>query len=98
MQYGSRLKLCRRGHFRKKLTTTGILARVARIDVGEKVLGTGKYPDDFYLDGMLYGSALRSKYPRARVLSIDKTKALALPGVEAVVTAKIFQERIKSGI
>ena len=35
-------------------------SRVARIDVGEKVLGTGKYPDDFYLDGMLYGSALRS--------------------------------------
>ena len=29
--------------------------RVARIDVAEKVLGTGKYPDDFYLDGMLYG-------------------------------------------
>ena len=73
-------------------------SRVARIDVGEKVLGTGKYPDDFYLDGMLYGSALRSKYPRARVLSIDKTKALALPGVEAVVRRKIFQERIKSGI
>ena len=68
------------------LYTSG--SRVARIDVGEKVLGTGKYPDDFYLDGMLYGSALRSKYPRARVLSIDKTKALALPGVEAVVTAE----------
>ena len=31
--------------------------RVARIDVEEKVLGAGKYPDDFYLDGMLYGSS-----------------------------------------
>ena len=49
--------------------------RVARIDVEEKVLGTGKYPDDFYLDGMLYGVALRSKYARARVLSIDTSKA-----------------------
>ena len=36
-------------------------SRVARIDVGEKVLGTGKYPDDFYPEGMLYGVALRSK-------------------------------------
>lgn len=59
----------------------------ARIDVTEKVLGTGKYPDDFYLDGMLYGSALRSRYARARVLSIDTSKAKELPGVEAVVTA-----------
>ena len=50
-----------------------------RIDAQEKVLGTGKYPDDIYLDGMLYGSAVRSKYPRARVLAIHKEKAEALP-------------------
>ena len=61
--------------------------RVSRIDVEEKVLGTGRYPDDFYLDGMLYGTALRSQYARARVLSIDTSKARALDGVEAVVTA-----------
>lgn len=36
---------------------------------------------------MLYGSALRSRYARARVLSIDTSKAKELPGVEAVVTA-----------
>ena len=41
----------------------------------------------FYLDGMLYGSALRSRYARARVLSIDTSKQKELPGVEAVVTA-----------
>ena len=51
------------------------------------MLGTGKYPDDYYPEGMLYGAALRSKYPRARVLSIDTSAAEALPGVEAVVTA-----------
>lgn len=62
-------------------------SRVSRIDVEEKVLGTGKYPDDYYPEGMLYGAALRSKYPRARVLSIDTSAAEALPGVEAVVTA-----------
>ncbi|MDY5846202.1 MAG: selenium-dependent xanthine dehydrogenase [Bariatricus sp.] len=62
-------------------------SRVHRLDVEEKVLGYGKYPDDFYLDGMCYGSALRSKYPRARVLSIDTAAAKALPGVITVLTA-----------
>ena len=62
-------------------------SRVHRLDVDEKVLGYGKYPDDYYLDGMCYGTALRSKYPRARVLSIDTTAAKALPGVIDVFTA-----------
>ena len=62
-------------------------SRVHRLDVEEKVLGYGKYPDDYYLDGMCYGTALRSKYPRARVLSIDTTAAKSLPGVIDVFTA-----------
>ena len=61
--------------------------RVHRLDVEEKVLGYGKYPDDVYLEGMCYGSALRSKYPRARVLDIDVSAAQALPGVVCVLTA-----------
>ncbi len=61
--------------------------RVHRLDVEEKVLGYGKYPDDVYLDGMCYGSAVRSKYPRARVLEIDTSAAKALPGVVCVLTA-----------
>ena len=35
-------------------------ARVPRVDVEEKVTGTGVYPDDVYMDGMLYASAVRS--------------------------------------
>ncbi|MDY4922764.1 selenium-dependent xanthine dehydrogenase [Frisingicoccus sp.] len=62
-------------------------SRVHRLDVEEKVLGYGKYPDDYYLENMCYGSALRSKYPRARVLSIDTSIAKALPGVIGVFTA-----------
>ena len=62
--------------------------RVHRLDVEEKVLGYGKYPDDIYMDGMCYGSAVRSKYPRARVLSIDTAAAKALPGVVCVLTAE----------
>ena len=61
--------------------------RVPRVDVAEKVRGTGQYPDDIYLDGMLYGSAVRSAYPRARVLAIHKEEAEALPGVACVLTA-----------
>ena len=63
-------------------------SRVHRIDVAEKVQGYGKYPDDVYVDGMCYGSAVRSQYPRARVLSIDTSEAEALPGVVCVLTAK----------
>ena len=63
-------------------------SRVSRIDVAEKVQGNGKYPDDIYIDGMCYGSAVRSAYPRARVLSIDTSEAEKLPGVVCVLTAK----------
>lgn len=72
-------------------------SRVHRVDVEEKVLGYGKYPDDYYLDGMCYGTALRSKYPRARVLSIDTTAAKALPGVVGVFTAEDIPGENKIG-
>lgn len=68
-------------------TNWAVGSRVQRLDAKEKVLGTGKYPDDYYFDGMLYGGALRSKYARARVLSIDVSKAKALDGVVAILTA-----------
>lgn len=58
-----------------------------RIDVKEKVLGYGEYVDDMQVPGMIYGSAIRSSYPRAKVLSIDGSKALELDGVHAVITA-----------
>ena len=61
-------------------------SRVHRLDVEEKVLGYGQYPDDVYVDGMCYGVAVRSKYARARVLSIDTSEAEAMEGVVAVLT------------
>lgn len=54
---------------------------VIRVDVKDKVTGTGKYPDDIYEKNQLNVVAVRSKYPRARVLSIDKSKALEIDGV-----------------
>ena len=71
--------------------------RAVRIDVAEKVQGYGKYPDDVYIDGMIYGGAVRSKYPRARVLAIHKEKAEALPGVLGVYTAEDIPGQIKVG-
>ena len=71
--------------------------RVRRIDVAEKVQGCGQYPDDVYVEGMCYGSAVRSQYPRARVLSIDKSEAEALPGVVCVLTAEDVPGKLNVG-
>jgi selenium-dependent xanthine dehydrogenase len=72
-------------------------SRVQRLDAEEKVLGTGKYPDDYYPEGLCHASALRSKYPRARVRSIDTSAAKALPGVIAVLTAEDIPGENKIG-
>lgn len=64
---------------------------VIRCDVEGKVLGTAKYSDDvdeIDLPGMLFCSAVRSKYPRAKVKKIDIEAAKKVPGVVAVYTAK----------
>lgn len=70
---------------------------IQRVDAREKVLGTGQYPDDIYLDGMIYGSAVRSEHPRARVLAIHDEEAKALPGVVGVFTARDIPGSIKVG-
>lgn len=75
----------------------GVGQKVRRIDVAEKVLGYGEYVDDMVVEGLIYGSAVRSAYPRARVLSIDASKALALEGVRGVVTAEDIPGNIKIG-
>lgn len=59
-----------------------------RLDSREKILGRGIYTDDYEMDGMLHASAVRTEYPRAKILKIDFSKALELDGVEAVFTAK----------
>ncbi|NZA40170.1 selenium-dependent xanthine dehydrogenase [Eubacterium callanderi] len=68
-----------------------------RVDAREKVLGTGEYPDDLYLDGMIYGSAVRAEYPRARVLAVHTDEAKALPGVIGIFTAEDIPGSVKVG-
>src|SRR5262249_57235281 len=58
----------------------------ARVDGTGKVTGATRYADDLFLPRMLYGKLLRSPHPHARILSVDTSKATALPGVFAVIT------------
>ena len=63
-------------------------ADLHRVDAKEKVLGTGVFTDDIVLPGMIYAKALRSRYPRARVLKIDLSRAEKHPDVVRILTAK----------
>ena len=62
--------------------------RAPRVDGPAKATGQAKYADDLTVQGMLWGAILHSPLAHARILHIDTSKALKLPGVKAVVTAK----------
>ena len=66
--------------------------RPIRHDGPEKVMGRARYAADIHLPGMLYGKILRSPHAHARIRSIDPSRALALPGVKAVVTSADLPE------
>jgi CO/xanthine dehydrogenase Mo-binding subunit len=57
-----------------------------RIDAVEKITGKAIYTGDINLPDLHYGSIVRSPFPHARLIKIDKEKALAIEGVIAVVT------------
>jgi CO/xanthine dehydrogenase Mo-binding subunit len=59
-----------------------------RVDALGKVTGCAKFAEDYNVAHQLYGKVLRSKYPHAKILRIDLTKAKQLPGVEAILTAE----------
>jgi xanthine dehydrogenase molybdenum-binding subunit len=61
--------------------------RPIRPDGTDKVIGRAQYGADIRLTGLLYGKILRSPHAHARIKSIDVSRALAHPGVKAVVTA-----------
>lgn len=61
---------------------------VSRIDAVAKVIGKAVYSDDLVLPNMLVGKVLRSAYAHAKILRLDVSKARALPGVHAVLTAE----------
>lgn len=61
--------------------------RITKLDAPEKASGKTRYVHDLNLPGQLHGMILRSKHLHARITRIDTSKARALPGVHAVLTA-----------
>ena len=64
--------------------------RPIRHDGLDKVTGRARYGADIDMPGLIHGKVLRSPHPHARIRGIDTSKAEALPGVRAVVTAADF--------
>src|SRR5215469_8325137 len=69
-------KVCGMGH------------RMKRKEDPRFIQGKGRYIDDVKLPGMLYMDIVRSPYAHAKVLKIDASEALAMPGVVAVITGE----------
>ena len=65
----------------------GIGERAIRPDGVAKVRGEFAFAGDLWAEGMLWGQALRSPHPSARIRGIDIGPALAITGVHAVLTA-----------
>src|SRR4051812_48134044 len=62
--------------------------RTIRPDGVDKVTGRAAFAADTNMPGMIWGKVLRSPHPHARIKGIDTSKAEALSGVKAVVTAR----------
>ena len=69
-----------------------------RPDAVAKVTGTAMYTDDYLFAEMLHGATLRSEHPHARILSIDASAALALPGVHCVLTQADIPGELRHGL
>ena len=73
-------------------TTSGVRGGIGtsarRPDGTPKVMGNFAYASDLWSEDMLWGATLRSPHAHARIIRIDKRKALALPGVHAVITGQ----------
>src|SRR2546422_4741853 len=67
--------------------------RTIRPDGVDKVTGRARFGADFNLPSQLIGRVLRSPHAHARIVSIDVSKAEALPGVKAVITRDDFADQ-----
>ncbi len=62
--------------------------RLAKIDAPDKATGRAIYTDDITMPNMIYGKLLLSPVAHANIISIDTSRAMALPGVKVVLTGK----------
>ncbi len=81
-----------------KKPLSAISRPLPRPDAVDKVTGRGIYADDLYVEGMLFARVLRSKFPHALLKKVDVSKAKALPGVAAVLTADDVPGRKDCGV
>jgi 4-hydroxybenzoyl-CoA reductase alpha subunit len=73
--------------------SSGLVGTRTRARLGPRVTGQVRYTDDLHLPRMLFGRLLRCPHPHARIVKIDASRALARPGVLAVITGKDMPER-----
>ena len=73
------------------MTKFGMAQPVRRVEDPRLLIGDGRYTDDISLPGEAIGTVLRSPHAAARILSVDTSAALALPGVLAVITGADLQ-------
>src|SRR5262245_38602168 len=73
---------------REAMAFSAVGKPIGRVEGPAKVTGAATYSADIRLPGMIWGKALRSPLPHARIVRIDASAAERLPGVLAVLTAK----------
>lgn len=73
---------------------SGLIGKAGRRgDLVNRALGSTRFTDDLQLPRMLHGKTLRCPHPHAKIVSIDASRALAMPGVAAVITGRDLPER-----
>ena len=72
--------------------------RVPLVDGPWKVTGQAVYTDDVKLPHMLHAKLVRSTKPHARIVAIDATHALRLPGVRGVLTGLDLDPKMRFGV
>ncbi|HET9905225.1 MAG TPA: xanthine dehydrogenase family protein molybdopterin-binding subunit, partial [Anaerolineales bacterium] len=74
------------------MATQTLGASIKRKEDPRLLTGEAKYLDDVQLPGMLYAAILRSPYAHAKIKSINKDKAIKVPGVVTILTGEDFKD------
>jgi aerobic carbon-monoxide dehydrogenase large subunit len=75
------------------VTTKTFGQRTRRLEDPDLLRGKARFVDDIHIEGMLHAAFVRSPHAHSKIVSIDKTNALALPGVHAVLTREDIRAR-----
>lgn len=78
------------------MTNKTIGRRTRRLEDPHLLRGKARFVDDIHMDGMLHAAFVRSPHAHCKVTSIDKTRALAMPGVHAVLTHEDIRAHVVS--